>query len=536
MDYFFTIIVFLVIFSVIVLVHEFGHFIMAKRAGIRIDEFGIGLPPRVFGKKVGETIYSVNWIPFGGFVRMFGEDNSDPKATRSSRSFTAKPMRARAKVIVAGVAMNFLLAWFLLFIGFSFGMEPLLTPKDVFPAVSKGQIVLDAGAKVKSVVVGSLADSAGFKEGDIVYSVNGEAVTSQLFAGILKDSKAVYGVIRDGNVYEFKINDSIDKGSGIEFYNLTPFPRVKFFELEKYTDLYKVGLRADDVIIKVNGEQVYTVEDFEKLIRGVPLLEYEVYRDGLMHKFIIERSESRKVIVSSVIPGSPAEKAGIKNEDIILSVNGKEMIDSMELIKFVEDHQNEVIAYNVLREGQRIFYEIKPENGKIGVYLSELMNYGIDQGVSVYNVDLLSSVIEIKDEKYPFYISIYKGFYETYRLSTLTIDMFIGFVNGFLKTGEIDDSVAGPVGIAQMTHGFMKEGAISLIRFMALLSLSLAAINILPFPALDGGRLLFILIELLLGRKIPQKWEAKVHALGYVIILGLILVVTYSDILRLLGL
>ena len=87
-----------------------------------------------------------------------------------------------------------------------------------------------------------------------------------------------------------------------------------------------------------------------------------------------------------------------------------------------------------------------------------------------------------------------------------------------------------------MTHGFMKEGAISLIRFMALLSLSLAAINILPFPALDGGRLLFILIELLLGRKIPQKWEAKVHALGYVIILGLILVVTYSDILRLLGL
>src|SRR3989338_792305 len=363
---------------------------MAKRAGIRIDEFGIGLPPRVFGKKVGETIYSVNWIPFGGFVRMFGEDSSDPKATRSSRSFTAKPMRARAKVIVAGVAMNFLLAWFLLFIGFSFGMEPLLTPKDVFPAVSKGQIVLDAGAKVKSVVVGSLADSAGFKEGDIVYSVNGEAVTSQLFAGILKDSKAVYGVIRDGNVYEFKINDSIDKGSGIEFYNLTPFPRVKFFELEKYTDLYKVGLRADDVIIKVNGEQVYTVEDFEKLIRGVPLLEYEVYRDGLMHKFIIERSESRKVIVSSVIPGSPAEKAGIKNEDIILSVNGKEMIDSMELIKFVEDHQNEVIAYNVLREGQRIFYEIKPENGKIGVYLSELMNYGIDQGVSVYNVDLLS--------------------------------------------------------------------------------------------------------------------------------------------------
>ncbi|MEK7547674.1 MAG: RIP metalloprotease RseP [Patescibacteria group bacterium] len=531
MDYFFTIIVFLIIFSVIVLVHEFGHFIMAKRAGIRIDEFGIGLPPRVFGKKVGETIYSVNWIPFGGFVRMFGEDNSDPKAAKSSRSFTGKPMRARAQVIIAGVVMNFLLAWLLLFVGFSFGMEPLLTPKDVFPAVSSGQIVLEAGAKVKSLAVGSSAENVGFKVGDIVYSVNGEAMTDLLFSKISKDPKAVYGVIRDGNVYEL-----VDTGSGIEFYDLTPFPRVKFFEVENYTDLYKAGLRSDDVIIKVNGSQVYTIEDFEKLIRGVPSLEYEVYRDGMMHKFIIERSESRKVIISSVIAGSPAEKAGIKSEDIILSVNGKEMIDSLELIKFVEDHQNEVLVYNVLRDGQSVPYEIKPENGKIGVYLSELMNYGIDQGVSVYNVDLLSSVIEIKDEKYPFYISIYKGLTETYRLSTLTIDMFIGFVDGFLKTGKIDDSVAGPVGIAQMTHVFMKEGAISIIRFMALLSLSLAAINILPFPALDGGRLLFILIELLLGRKIPQRWESKVHALGYVLILGLILMVTYSDILRLLGL
>lgn len=536
MEYLLTVVVFIIIFSVIVLVHEFGHFIMAKRAGIRVDEFGIGLPPRVFGKKVGETIYSVNWIPFGGFVRMFGEDSSDPKALRSSRSFTGKSMRARVQVIIAGVAMNFLLAWMLLFVGFSFGMEPLLTPKDVFPAVSSGQIILEAGAKVKSLVVGSSAEKVGFKVGDVVYSVNGGAVNGKLFSGILKDPNAVYGVIRDGNSYEFEIAGGDVSGAGIEFYDITSFPRVKFFEVEKYTDLYKVGIRADDVIIKVNGLQVYTVEDFEKLIRGVPSLEYEVYRDGLMHKFIIERSESRQVIVSSVIAGSPAEKAGIKSEDIILSVNGKEMIDSVELIKFVENHKNETLAYNVLRDGQRIFYEIKPENGKIGVYLSELMNYGIDQGVSVYNVDLLSSVVEIKDEKYPFYISFYKGLTETYRLSTLTIDMFISFVDGFLKTGKLDDSVAGPVGIAQMTHVFMKEGAIPVIRFMALLSLSLAAINILPFPALDGGRLLFILLELLLGRKIPQKWESKVHALGYVIILGLILVVTYSDILRLFGL
>ena len=100
-------------------------------------------------------------------------------------------------------------------------------------------------------------------------------------------------------------------------------------------------------------------------------------------------------------------------------------------------------------------------------------------------------------------------------------------------TAITDDSVAGPVGIAQMTHTFVQEGFIPLIRFVAILSLSLAVINILPFPALDGGRLLFLIIEMITGRRVNQKWEAYVHAFGYLLILLLLLVVTYSDILRL---
>ncbi len=537
MEILITIIVFIVIFSVLVLIHEFGHFTMAKRAGIKVEEFGIGLPPRLWGKKKGETIYSVNWIPFGGFVRMFGEDSADPKMLRSKRSFAGKPMRARVFVIIAGVVMNFLLAWFLLFVGFTAGMEPLLGPDDILPAVGDNQIILEAGVKVKSVELNSLAQQVGISPNDTIYAVDGKEINGYFDP----DSAGFYSIVRNGqsvniNISEAQVEDlSGDGGLGIDFYDYASFPRVRIFDLKKHTDYYKAGLRPGDTVISVNGSQVFNVEQYEDLVRGVSSLDYEVYRDGLVSTVIVERDLIRQVLVSRVIPDSPAARAGILEEDIILSVNGTDINDSLELIKFVEEHADENLAYLINRGGQRMFYEITPEEGKIGVYLSELMSYGADQGVSIYNVDLVSSVKEIKEERYPWYISLYKSFGETYRLSKLTVGMLGNFVSGLILDGEVDQSVAGPVGIAQMTHTFVQEGFIPLIRFMAILSLSLAVINILPFPALDGGRLLFILIEFLIGRPVPQKWEAWIHVLGYILILLLIFVVTYSDIVRLAG-
>src|SRR3989344_884285 len=104
-----AIIVFIIILSILVLIHEFGHFFMAKRSGIGVEEFGFGLPPRAWGKKIGETIYSINWLPFGGFVKLVGEDSTD-KRREDKNSFYVKPIGQRASVVVAGVFMNFLLA------------------------------------------------------------------------------------------------------------------------------------------------------------------------------------------------------------------------------------------------------------------------------------------------------------------------------------------------------------------------------------------------------------------------------------------
>ncbi|MBI5754227.1 RIP metalloprotease RseP [Candidatus Peregrinibacteria bacterium] len=539
MSYVLTVIAFIVIFSILVLVHEFGHFIMAKRAGIKVEEFGFGLPPRIWGKKKGETIYSVNWIPFGGFVRMFGEDQGDLRLLRSKRSFAAQPMRARVKVIVAGVVMNFLLAWILMFVGFTVGMQPILGPDDVLNAVNDGRIVLEQGVKVKLVDAGSLAAEAGFQPNDVIYAINGERVDENNLASITQNPAKTFGVVRNGQpgtlqIASANIKKDVPQKLGLNFYDFGDFPRVRIYDLKPNTIAYHAGLHSEDVILSVNGQQIFGIPQYETLIRGVPKLEYIVYRDGLIQPVIVERSQARQVIVSSIVSGSAAEKAGLKNEDIILTINGKAMNDSAEIVKYVRDHKNEQLAYLIDRGGQQLFYEMKPDaSGRVGVMLSELMNYVDDQGISVYNTDQVASVKEIKNEKYPFYIAAYKSLGETWKMSVTTAKMFTNFVAGLVKSGEVPETVSGPVGIAQMTHQFVQEGWIPLLRFVAVLSLSLAVINILPFPALDGGRLLFIIVELIIGRRVNQKWENWIHALGYFLIMLLILVVTYSDIVRL---
>ncbi len=539
MSILFTVIVFIVIFSILILVHEWGHFIMAKRAGIKVEEFGLGLPPRIWGKKKGETIYSINWIPFGGFVRLYGEDSSDPKMLRSKRSFVGKSMRARVKVIVAGVLMNFLLAWFLMVIGFISGMQPLLTPNDVLPAIKNNQIIIEPGIKVRNVEEMSISEEKGVQIGDRLEMINGEKVNEFVMTQIQEDPVATYTFSRNDEFYNIQftrleLSESEIQGTGIDFYDFALFPHIKIYNVEENTKSYQAGLRPNDVILKVNDIYVFNILEYEDIVRGENFLEYQVYRDGEIFDVLVERNDSRQIVISKIVPDSPADEVGFRSGDVILSVNAREIIDSQKLIDFVYENKEEILVYSIRRNGEDIFLRVQPdETGKIGVYLSELMSYTFDFGLVLYNTDMLSSVIEIKEVQYPFYIASYKSFGEIYRLSKLTGRMFVGFVGNLLTSGEVPTSVAGPVGIAHMTHVFVQEGLIPILRFTAILSLSLAVINILPIPALDGGRLLFVFIEFVIGKRVPNKWERWIHAFGYLLILLLIFSVTYSDIMRL---
>lgn len=174
----FVIVVFIITLLILVLIHEFGHYFAAKRFNIKVLEFGFGIPPRAWGKKIGETIWSLNWLPFGGFVRLLGEDESDKSVLDDKRSFARAAIWKRITVVVAGVVMNLLLAWVLFYIvlgaqGFKTKL-PLLSEYQ-FTGVNQ---TAETAIVVGNIAPGSPAQTAGLKDGDRVMAVNGKAMTS----------------------------------------------------------------------------------------------------------------------------------------------------------------------------------------------------------------------------------------------------------------------------------------------------------------------------------------------------------------------
>ena len=369
MDIVLSVIAFFVIFSLLVLIHECGHFYAALRVGIKVEEFGLGLPPRVWGwrrKKKG-TLYSLNAIPFGGFVKMEGEDELDPKKAKSNQSFSVKSVWERSQVILAGVFMNFVLAWVLFTLLFTFGSDPIIvSSEDMKKQINAGNVVVEEGLDVYDV------------------SPEGSAAVG--------------------------------------------------------------GLEKGDKILRVNSVEVFTAE------------------------------------------------------------------------KVIEFHEsNTSITYEVLREGKEYDISIVPnDEGKIGAALAQF-----------------PKVVEIKEIQLPLHKAALFSLTETARLSVLTVKMFGNLITSIVQKFTIPDGVAGPLGIAEMTHDLVQMGDIErLIKFTALLSLSLAVINIMPFPALDGGRFLFIIFEILARRPVPPKWEVSIHGIGYGLLLLLIFFVTWKDISR----
>jgi len=356
-----TIVVFILILSVLVLVHELGHFFVAKKLKIKVEEFGFGLPPRALSFKRGETIYSINWLPIGGFCRLYGEDEagsgsvkvktSEAKIKDSHRAFFSRPAWQRAAVSVAGVVMNFLLAVVLI---------------------------------------------------------------SYLFSAV-----------------------------------------------------------------------------------GVPV-------------------SGNKVVVADIVKNSPAAKAGLKINDVFVSIDKTKISGAEQLVSITKKHLGEPISVQLTRNGKAKTIDVTPRKiypaneGPMGVSISQ--NYEV--------------------VKYPWYKAPFLGTWEALKESWLIASGLGVALYQLLFFGVAPKGVAGPVGIAQLTGQFVQIGPYAVMSFVSLLSLNLAILNILPFPALDGGRLFFIVLEVVFRRKVNQKFEAYAHAIGMAILLALIALITIHDLVR----
>jgi regulator of sigma E protease len=352
-----SILIFLLVLSILILVHELGHFLVARHSGIKVEEFGFGIPPRLIGKKIGGTVYSINWLPFGGFVRLHGEQD-EGEITDPKRAFLNKSKRARSLVVVAGVIMNFILAIVAFAIVYSFSGIPRDTGK----------------LKVIDVAVGSPAQVAGIVVGDVITKIGKDnVISSDDFAGKITASK--------GKRTVFEIQRTATDQSSIVKITLTP---------------------------RENPPQ-------EEGPIGITYTSMEIYYPPIW---------------------------------------------------------------------QRPFY---------GIY-------------------------------YGFKDAIFWG-------QTIAVGLWT-LIAGLFK-GQVPQDISGPVGIFAVTTEAAKGGILTLINFVGILSVNLAILNILPFPALDGGRLLFIGIEAVTGRKVSPRVEGVIHNIGMIILLILMLAITIGDIRRL---
>ena len=374
-----SVIIFIIILLVLVLVHEFGHFWTAKKFGVRVDEFGFGFPPKLFSWKRGETEYSFNLLPIGGFVKIFGEnpDDENTNGPDRERSFVHKAKWKQAIVLFAGVFMNFMLAWLLFSIGLMSGF-----PTAVDSSTQKYELE-DVNLVVMSVAPESPAEVAGLKPGDAIITVS-------------------------------SLSDEI----GEETENL----------------------------IEINPES--------------------------LREFVVARPD--KTIEIGYVRG--------KN-------NSNSDID---------------------------FVNLKPVPSVV-------------DGKPMIGI----SMNEIGIAKLPILEAFWKGFTLTL---TMTKDTAVGLYTLILEGIKGQGSMAavtGPVGMVGIVGDAYDYGFAYLISFAAIISVNLAIINLLPFPALDGGRLFFLLIEKIKGSRINPKVANTMNLVGFAILILLMIAVTYNDITRL---
>lgn len=399
-----TLLIFLLVLSILVFVHEFGHFITAKRAGLRVDEFGFGFPPRVvgirkksvilspdatvgvkdpvhlktgfftpfrmtgweivwgtpknFNVREGNTLYSLNALPFGGFVRIKGEGG---EGANEQDSFANRKAATRIWIIAAGVLMNLVLAILLM--------------------------------------------SAGYMVG---------------------------------------------------------FPQVVEGALSKHA-------QVSDKHIQIMG----------------------------------------------VLPDGPAEKSGIEVGVRLLSAGGREVSEAEEFKALVTEALGRPLPIQVEREGVKSEVTVTP------VILEQTGGAGI--GVAIANI---ASV------RYPFWLAVPKGVELTFELTGAIVSAIGGLIRDAILGKPVGADLAGPVGIAVLTGAAARQGFIYLLQFIAVLSINLAILNIIPFPALDGGRILFVLIEKLRGRPVARRVEGWIHGIGFALLMLLVLSVTVRDLGR----
>jgi regulator of sigma E protease len=425
-----TLLAFVFVLGVLIFVHELGHFLAARRIGVRVVTFSLGFGPKVLSFRRGDTEYCISAIPLGGYVKMAGETPDEPLTGRQDE-FLSKSKWQRFQVLIMGPVMNILLAFVLTWVVLLRGAE--------IPAY------IDRAPVVGAVAAESPAARAGIQPGDRIVSVAGRQVTTWEEAGVAIGTRA---------------------------------------------------RREISVEIVRNGET--------KTLRVTPDAEgkFEVGNIGVM-------PDTRPRIVS-LITGEPAQKAGLRPGDLVVAVNGERMRSREQLSETIAKYANQPIVLSIVRDGTTRDVPVTPalrqNKGMIGIQIGE----------------------EVR--------TIEPGPVQALRMSLQKNYEYSGLIfrtlGGLLTQETSPKQLMGPVAIAQLSGEYAALGWIPLFSLMAMISLNLGILNLLPIPVLDGGHIFIMAMEAVARRDFGAKVKESMLLAGFVVLMLLMVTVIYNDLTR----
>src|SRR5437867_1338099 len=422
----------LVVLGVIIVIHELGHFLVAKFFKIKVETFSVGFGPRLVGFRRGETDYRISAFPLGGYVKMAGETPTDT-ITGAEHEFLSKPKWQRFLVAAAGPAMNIVLAVGILTALYVYGTE--------VPEFLMGQAIVGA------VEPGSPADRAGIKPGDEVVSLDGKEKPDwqDIFNVVLTSPGASLPVVVERN------------GQGIE---TTLMPERKGPDESGY-----VGM-------------------------------------GPLVRTVVRR-----------VYGAPALAAGIQVGDEILKVNGIELENSGRYVQeTIQKVPEKTFPITVLRNGKEVELQVTPET---------------KNGLRVIGIEIPFPTVLVK-------LGPIDAFKKSVQVNQENAALLFQLIPKLFKREASIKQLNGPIGIIQISGQAMDAGWATLITLMAIISLNLGVLNVLPIPILDGGAMLLLLVESLMGRDLSLRMKERIVQVSFVFLLMLFVIVMYNDVVKLL--
>ncbi len=444
---------FSVVLGVLVTFHEFGHFIVARWAGVRVLKFSLGFGPKVLSRQIGDTEYLLSAIPLGGYVKMFGEDAGETVAPEErERSFSHKPLWKRTLIVAAGPGFNFFLSYLIFSAWLAVGAPlPIPTFAEFSPTID-------------AIRADSPAGQTGLQVGDRITRIDEREITTK---------NEIHAAVAESGGRSLTVE--VRRGNTLKTFLITP--------------------------------ELYDPENVEQA-------------DTQVRPYYVIGIEEAAPIVTAVMPDMPAAEAGLQERDRILEIQGETIQTWSQMTRIIKAHPNDPLTVQVDREGAILTLTIVPDSHEV-----------TDNGtrITIGKIGIMGSGRSVIRASSPL-MAVIQGVKATWGWCELTV---VGIYK--MLTGEISSkNIGGPIMIASASGTAAERGLPDVMFFVAVLSINLGILNLLPIPVLDGGHLFFFACEAILGRPLAERQREFTQQVGIVLLFGIMIFAFFNDIQRLL--